>query len=109
MDTIRITSYNVCYTKLLRTAEDDTTVTTYRFTFSKVLPTPELDYTPFFTDFYKNTGYATSVDGPNALYNPKDESLDLSDYMIAMVNNQTIDNYMKTVLVNDTNKWTLRP
>ncbi len=92
------------------TAEDGITESEYNFTFTKQLPAPQLNYTPFFSDFVKATGNDKYRDGPNQIFNPFDESLDMSDYLLLMIaSNTTLDNYITKTLVTDTNKWTLRP
>ncbi len=90
-------------------AEDGIAKNTYKFVFMKEMPRTNLPYTPFFSDFVRNSGTSTWADGPNQIYNPTDEMLDFTDYMIVMFNGSNITTYMNTTLVNDTNKWNLRP
>ena len=88
-------------------AEDDTTLLEYKIMFTVQRETPPLQGTPFFCDFGKNWGFGASAN--TQIFNPSDESVNLGDYMICQLRNLDYLDWWNTVLVNDTNKWTLRP
>ena len=65
-------------------AEDDTTIQVYKIIFDVERPVPPIEGEPFFTDFCSFWGNRNGGGG-NQIFNPKNEPITLSDYLIAKV------------------------
>ena len=82
-------------------AEDDTTKITYTITFEVKHEEPALEYTPFFSDL--GSAWGAPVSYATQVYNPTDEVLDMSDYVLACIDKK----WLRTLsgLSSTANDW----
>jgi hypothetical protein len=71
--------------KIIAISENAVDTLTYSFEFNVLRATPVLDYSPFFCDL--GTDWAVANSYITQLFNPSDETLDLTDYVIVQLRN----------------------
>ncbi len=97
---------------ILSIAEDDTTRLTYSITFRLEHEAPQLDYSPFVCDL--GTDWAVTNNYMTQLFNPSDEQLDMTEYVLVNMKKGTYGSLsaMSDLASNDWikyDKFILRP